>query len=148
MTNPEKLDELEARYLIVKRGLYYRPDNKGYTGLKKDAGRYPKEHANAAYGTTAIHEDDAPEYSEACWPETKLADKDETIRTLRERNAALVNAAWAMLALETARAKARGLADCCCIQWSRDTERAYENGTCPHQLAVKTISLIEGTDNG
>lgn len=30
----------EAMFLIEKRGLYYRPDAKGYTGLKREAGLY------------------------------------------------------------------------------------------------------------
>lgn len=72
----------EDRFLIVKRGLYYRPDSCGYTGLKREAGRYPASYANARSGETSIHEDDAPEYSSACWEETRLADKDRQIAEL------------------------------------------------------------------
>lgn len=73
----------ENRYLIVKRGLYFRPNDHGYTGLKREAGRYPASHADAGSGETAIHEDEAPEYSPACWEETKLADKDRQIAELQ-----------------------------------------------------------------
>lgn len=66
-------------YLLVKRGLYYAPDRQGYTGLKRFAGRYREVDALGLDGVEAIHEDEAPEYSEACWPETKLRDKDDRI---------------------------------------------------------------------
>lgn len=54
-------------YLLVKRGLYYRPGNQGYTGIKEYAGRYPASDASPDDGVTAIHEDEAPEYSQACY---------------------------------------------------------------------------------
>lgn len=76
------LVEREDSYLLIKRGLYWAPDGKGYTGRKDRAGRYPASHASPENGTTAIHEDDAPEFSPACWEETKLAAKDERIAAL------------------------------------------------------------------
>ncbi len=78
--------ELVERYLIVKRGLYFRPNNCGYTGCKSKAGRYPASRASADCGETAIHEDDAPEFSPACWPETKLAERDARIAALEAEN--------------------------------------------------------------
>jgi hypothetical protein len=72
----------DNRFLVMKRGLYFRPNDKGYTGLKREAGRYPASHACAGSGETAVHEDDATEYSPACWEETKLADKDRQIADL------------------------------------------------------------------
>lgn len=61
-------------YLLVKRGLYYRPNNAGYTGLKSEAGRYPESYGLGLVSVTAVHESEAPEYSPACWEETKIAD--------------------------------------------------------------------------
>jgi hypothetical protein len=82
---PESVEVTQAdRYLIVKRGLYFRPADHGYTGLKREAGRYPASHACALSGETAVHEDEAAEYSPACWEETKLADKDRQIAELRD----------------------------------------------------------------
>jgi hypothetical protein len=72
-------DLVERRYLLVKRGLYYGPNNQGYTGMKKQAGRYREVDALGLENTTAIHEDDAGEYAPACWMETKLADKQDRI---------------------------------------------------------------------
>ncbi|MCB4862937.1 hypothetical protein K7W03_25475 [Sphingobium sp. PNB] len=79
------------RFLLVKRGLYYRPGNQGYTGIKDRAGRYPESDASPEDGITAIHEDDAPEYSQACFADLKekhmlgkIAALEEEIKRLRE----------------------------------------------------------------
>ncbi|EQB03873.1 hypothetical protein [Sphingobium sp. HDIP04] len=79
------------RFLLVKRGLYYRPGNRGYTGIKDRAGRYPEGDASPEDGITAIHEDDAPEYSQACFADLKekhmlgkIAALEEEIKRLRE----------------------------------------------------------------
>jgi hypothetical protein len=40
-----------------------------------------------------------------------------------------------LLAYEQARANLSGFSDCTCINHSRETERAYEYGQCPHQKA-------------
>lgn len=42
----------DDRYLLVKRGLYYRPDNRGYTGIKEYAGRY---HARRCLCASFLH---------------------------------------------------------------------------------------------
>lgn len=63
-------------FLIEKRGLYYRPNAYGYTGLKCEAGRYSFEDA-AMYGgpngpeggrdgIEVWREKDAPEFSPKC----------------------------------------------------------------------------------
>jgi len=77
----------DASYLLVKRGLYYAPHNKGYTGVKELAGRYLAVDARPDAGVTAVHEDDAPEFSQACWPEVArdhLAKKVNRIRSYLE----------------------------------------------------------------
>lgn len=57
-------------YLLMKRGLYWRPDSAGYTGLKREAGRYHfKYAADRAYGNpevSVIYEAHAAEFSPGC----------------------------------------------------------------------------------
>lgn len=68
-------------YLIEKRGLYYRPDAHGYTGLKAEAGRYDLDAVAVHFpnfdspnqdGMTFVYEDDAPDYSSACPWDVKM----------------------------------------------------------------------------
>lgn len=63
-------------YLLMKRGLYWRPNSQGYTGIKAEAGRYTEQEAKEwadhdRTDTTAIHEDDAPDFSQGCCPYVK-----------------------------------------------------------------------------
>lgn len=83
-------DLVERRYLLVKRGLYYGPDNMGYVGVKDRAGRYLASDARPDCGVSAIHEDEAPLFAPACWEETKaqywadaLAARDAEIARLK-----------------------------------------------------------------
>lgn len=59
------------RYLLMKRGVYYRPDWCGYTGIKDHAGLYSeyeaRSHADPVSGVTMIREADAPEFSPKCY---------------------------------------------------------------------------------
>ena len=76
------------RYLLIKRGLYYRPNNQGYTGKRSEAGRYPETDADDMSGVTAVHEDNAAEYAPACWQETINQDLRERLDAAeRERDA-------------------------------------------------------------
>ena len=69
-------------FLIEKRGLYYRPNAQGYTGLKSDAGRYSLEEAASRAGPNGPdgsqdgmeiwRESEAPEYSSACAWDVKM----------------------------------------------------------------------------
>lgn len=77
----------EGHFLLVKRGLYYRPDNQGYTGLKVYAGRYREVDALGLDGVIAIHEDDALVFAPSCWGEVKDA---YLTRVIAEMLAALV----------------------------------------------------------
>ena len=72
---------VERRYLLVKRGLYYAPDRQGYTGVKATAGRYREVDALGLDGVSAVHEDEASDFSPACWEETKLAHLNTIIET-------------------------------------------------------------------
>lgn len=65
MADTEREKGGERRFLLMKRDLYYRPDSQGYTGIKDYAGRYFE--TDAYPGVQAIHEDDAPEFSPACF---------------------------------------------------------------------------------
>lgn len=60
-------------YLLLKRGLYYRPNNRGYTGIRDEAGRYDESDAYPDGGVTAIHEFDAPYFAPACWNDVKVS---------------------------------------------------------------------------
>ncbi len=55
-------------FLIVKRGLFYRPKGQGYTGIRDEAGRYSEEsarfHAKRSE-CTIIRADEAPEFMPA-----------------------------------------------------------------------------------
>lgn len=104
---------LEPRFLLMKRGLYYRPDNNGYTGLKSEAGRYRENEAYPDGGVTAIHENDAEEFAPGCWQDMKIAHLERQIEKLvAERDAYLfanehlqTRARTAEQALEAAQAK-------------------------------------------
>ena len=84
MTQPTEAqaDIVERKFLLVKRGLYYAPERQGYTGIKDRAGRYLEADAYPPE-VVAIHEDDAPLFSPACWPETKAAYYEAEIPRLR-----------------------------------------------------------------
>jgi hypothetical protein len=71
-------------YLIEKRGLYYRPNAQGYTGLKSEAGRYSFDDA-AVYvgpngpdgsrdGMSLWDEAEAPDYSPKCPWDIRIKD--------------------------------------------------------------------------
>lgn len=69
-------------YIIEKRGLYYRPNNCGYTGLKSEAGIYPFEFADPLQrhygeddGFKVWKADDAPEYSSRCPWDVRMKDQ-------------------------------------------------------------------------
>lgn len=64
---------MTTKYLLIKRGLYWRPDSCGYTGLKREAGRYDETDASCRchdegtpFGVTMIAEEDAHYFSPSC----------------------------------------------------------------------------------
>lgn len=70
----------EQLFLITKRGLYYRPNAKGYTGVKKEAGRYTLDEVAVRFpnldsprqdGLGYVSEAEAPEFSPACCSDIK-----------------------------------------------------------------------------
>lgn len=79
-----KNDKSEYKYLLLKRGLYYRPNSQGYTGIKEHAGRYRKEDEKPDSDVFAIHEDDAEEFSTACWDDIKVEYLKDKIKEYRD----------------------------------------------------------------
>ncbi len=88
--------ENDAKYLIMKRGVYYRPNNAGYTGIKDEAGRYSLDEISMRFpnetdsGLSFILENEAPDYSPNCFADYKQAHmikkKDLEIQSLRSKN--------------------------------------------------------------
>lgn len=76
---------MEMHFLLVKRGLYYRPNNQGYTGIKDHAGRYREVDALGLDGVAAIHEDDAPEYSSMCFADLAQKHLAEKLQASADR---------------------------------------------------------------
>jgi hypothetical protein len=74
----------QAEYLLVKRGLYYRPDRKGYTGIKSEAGRYLESDATPDCGVFAVHQDGAPQFSERCFPDVAITHLNRTITEMAD----------------------------------------------------------------
>lgn len=76
---------MSEKFLIEKRGLYYRPDAAGYTCLKRDAGRYSLEEAVERVGPNGPEgpqdgmgmwrESEAPLFSQACAWDVRLTEK-------------------------------------------------------------------------
>lgn len=103
MTNTlaDRLEQAENCYLLLKRGLYYRPKSCGYTGVKRDAGRYPKSMADLRSGVAAIHEDDAPIYAPATFADIAAADFSAKVLELAPENTELSKTAYALVELLT-----------------------------------------------
>lgn len=97
-------DLIERGWLLMKRGLYERPEHMGYTGIRDNAGRLTEEDARSSvgdggYGVTMVRVEDAPEFTDACFDDLarkhlqdKLAVAAATIASLKEENARLVKA--------------------------------------------------------
>lgn len=83
------------QYLIEKRGLYHRPEGRGYTIHKREAGRYPFE-TPLSEGERRIPAEEAPEYSSGAYPDQVIAD------LLRQRAALELTAkAWRLATIGT-----------------------------------------------
>lgn len=81
-----------AAYVLIKRGLYWRPNAMGYTGVLAEAGLYTEADARARAdgdGTTMQLASEATEFAPACWQETKIAVLSQQVAHLRAENANL-----------------------------------------------------------
>lgn len=72
------------QYVIIKEGLYYKPNQMGYTGVLKYAGRYSEDEAKSHARIPGIfyqHEDTAPRFSANCFSDIRdreiMGDMDE-----------------------------------------------------------------------
>jgi hypothetical protein len=88
-------------WVIIKRGLFYRPDNCGYTGIRDYAGHYSEDEAKATAdgdGVTCMKLSDAPEYSSACFSDLKEQHLQGRITTLTarvaEQDAEIARLSW------------------------------------------------------
>lgn len=64
------MEETSEPWVKIKRGLYYGPNDCGYTGIRDLAGRYTKAEAIAetkCEGVTAMPFAIAPEFAPACF---------------------------------------------------------------------------------
>lgn len=73
----------KADHVLIKRGLYYRPDGNGYTGLKSEAGLYPPAYANDLERVSAVPFEEAPDFAPACFVETKITYLRAEVERLR-----------------------------------------------------------------
>lgn len=89
-STPESAAISEERYVLIKRGLYERPEGRGYTGIKDHAGLYSKQEADACVGRggSAMPFDEAPEFSPSCYEDLARAHLQGKIDDLRARLAA------------------------------------------------------------
>lgn len=86
-------------YLLIKRAIYWMPDRCGYTGLKREAGRYSEEEARALahdgevsefspsmeqLGVYMIEESKAPRFAPGCWPDVRQRETERDICALLE----------------------------------------------------------------
>ncbi len=71
MTDAPDPVALVEDYVLMKRGLFYRPNAMGYTGIKEHAGRYAKSDAESRAdpisGVTALRFSDAPLVASNCF---------------------------------------------------------------------------------
>jgi hypothetical protein len=83
----------EPLYVIMKRGLFYRPRNQGYTGIRKEAGLYTLDEVAELFpnidcenqdGISYMDVDHAPEFAPGCWHDLKLKVLENERDTLRE----------------------------------------------------------------
>lgn len=85
-----------ADYVLIKRGLYYRPDNCGYTGILDEAGRYTEEEAKAHVTppelvgpydepVTMQLASEAAEYTNECFDDLARQHVHDKLTALRKR---------------------------------------------------------------
>lgn len=85
---------MDENFLLIKRGLYYRPESKGYTGVKDEAGRFSLEEIALRVGVngpdgptdgiTAVSEVEAPDFSPSCCIEVKARALESEVEQLRD----------------------------------------------------------------
>lgn len=87
--------EGDKKFVLIKRGLYWRPDGKGYTGIREEAGLYSLDDASMAHceymATPTIKAtteymlwDDAPEYAPGCWAAVKAEHMQKRLDNMKD----------------------------------------------------------------
>lgn len=101
------------RWLLVKRGLYYRANDCGYTGIKDHAGIYSDGDARARLspGITMVRFDDAPEFSEACFEDLARDHLQGKIERLRAALQEIIELHKSDLRHDEVADRARNIAD-------------------------------------
>ncbi len=98
----------EEEHVLIKRGLYWRPEGCGYTGVLADAGRYTAWEAASTRDhdqeVKSMPASEAPEFSPACWEEMKLRARTKE-RDAAEARASAAEAEVAKLTRERDRAE-------------------------------------------
>ena len=75
-------------WVKMKRGLFYMPNDCGYTGIRDHAGRYTQAEALAetsCEGVTAMPLADAPEFSPACFDDVARAHLKRQLERVRKQ---------------------------------------------------------------
>lgn len=75
-------------WVKMKRGLFYRTGNCGYTGIRDLAGRYPRDEAEAEArmeGVSAMPLAQAPEFSPACFDDLARDHQQSKVEALRKQ---------------------------------------------------------------
>ena len=75
---------MDEQYVIIKQGLYYKPNSLGYTGVLFEAGMYSKEKAdkisrNSGGQVTSMLASEAPVFSENCYDDIKKKYEDKAL---------------------------------------------------------------------
>lgn len=86
---------MERAWVKMKRGLFYMPNDCGYTGIRDHAGRFTEAEAVAETscdGVTAMPLDEAPEFSSACFDDLARAHLLKQRDALRTALLRLMNA--------------------------------------------------------
>lgn len=69
---------MSEQWLVLKRDLYWRPNDQGYTGIRDHAARYTYDEAKSrvgdgSSGVSMLKESEAPEFTGACFDDLARA---------------------------------------------------------------------------
>ena len=83
--------DMPEEYLIISHGLYFRPNARGYTGIRAEAGLYTKEEAEKYTDAEIVHVSKAKEFMPDTYTDlvvrhlkAEIAKRDAVIAEMRE----------------------------------------------------------------